>query len=246
VTSTFLLVLTGVLGYLAYGQIRLVGESRTRWLRGLEAAPTGVAEVVAMAEAARTEVGPYLFRQVVAVTGTVVAAQTRESPIGRAASVWYRVETVRRYRTDKGIAEEVEGHQRGQVAFTLEADGATLTVDPADATVEVPAAEIREAQPDPDEGIRIGPVTIGSRTVGYRHTEWRVEPGQRITVFGEARDGGDGVRISVRPDQPLTLTTADRSDHVHDHHSRNRAAVPKAVAYSLGAVAAFVAFLVLG
>jgi hypothetical protein len=245
VTSTVLLILTGVLGYLAYGQVRAATASRATWLRGLSAAPGGVAEVVAMAEAARQEVGPYLFRQVVAVTGTVVATQTRETPIGRAASVWYRVETVRRYRTDKGTAEEVEGERRGQVPFRLEADGAGLTVDPADATVEVPVAEVQEERPDPDEGIRLGPLTIGARTIGYRHTEWRLEPGRRVTVFGEARGDESGVRIAVRPDQPLTLTTAERADHVHDHHTRNRAAVPKAVLYTLGAVAAFVAFLLM-
>lgn len=244
--STILLILTGVLGHLAYGQVRIVGESRRRWLRGLEAAPVEVAEVVAMAEAARREVGPHLFHQVVAVTGTVVADRTRESPIGRAASVWYRVETVRRYRTDKGVAEEVEGSRRGQVPFTLRADGAELTVDPVDATVEVPVAETREDRPDPDKGLRFGPVTIGSRTVGYRHTEWRVEPGQRVTVFGEARGDADGVRLAVRPDRPLTITNVERADHVRAQHATNRAAVSKAVLYTLGALAAFVAFLLVG
>ncbi|WP_181780713.1 GIDE domain-containing protein [Pseudonocardia pini] len=242
--STVLLVLTGVLGYLAYTQIRVVRDSRTTWLRGLEAAPTGIAEVVAMAEAARAGVGSGAFGQVVALTGTV-AGETRSAALSGVPSVWYRVETLRRYRTDKGSAEEVVGQQRGQVAFTLRDGDAEVVVDPRDATVDVPAADVREEGPDPDEGITLGPLRIGGRTLGYRHTEWRIEPGERITVIGEARDTGSGVRLAVRPEQTLTLTTAERGDHVHEHHTRNRAAVPRAVAYSVGAVAAFVGFLLL-
>ncbi|MGH3587885.1 MAG: GIDE domain-containing protein, partial [Pseudonocardia sp.] len=96
-----------------------------------------------------------------------------------------------------------------------------------------------------DEGISLGPLRIGGRTLGFEHTEWRIAPGQRITVIGEARDTGTGVRVAAGPDQPLTLTTDDRSEHIRAEQRRSRDALMRAVGYGSGALVALVLAFVL-
>lgn len=239
-----LLFIAGVMGYFAYQRFLLAREGHERWTRGLGAAEVGLADLVAMAGAASAEIGPGSFRQVVTLTG-VAEGETRAAPLSGADCLWFRERTLRRYRGDKGTETEVVGDRRGGTRFTLRDGDAVVTVDPADARVDLPVAERREDGPDPDEGVSLGPLRIGGRTQGYERTEWRIEPGARITVIGEARcAAAGGVRIAAGVDQPLTLTTADRSDHLDTEHRRSRAAIRSAAGFAAGAVVvAVLAFL---
>lgn len=229
----------GILGYLAYGQARAAHRGRARWIRGLAAPATRVGDVVEMAAAARAQLGPGAFRQVVTLTGTV-EGETRPAPVSGTDSVWYRVRTIRRFNTNDGSDTEVVGDQRSYGTFRL-GEGAThVIVDPADATVDLAASARRQRGPDPDEGISIGSLRIGGRTIGYEDTEWRIGVGQQITVIGEARDTGSGVLVTVGPGQSLVLTAASRSDHLDGQRHGARAALLRAVGYAGVAVAVVV------
>ncbi|MEQ3552234.1 GIDE domain-containing protein [Pseudonocardia nematodicida] len=240
-----LLGLAGILGYFAYQAFTEARAAHAAWTRGLGATETGIGELVAMAGAASAELGAGSFRRVVTLQGTVEPAgegDLRPAPLSGADCLWFRVRRIRRFRGDKGRTEnEVVSDRRGGGRFELRSgDGAVVTVDPADARVELPVAEQRDEGPDPDEGIALGPVRLGNRTEGYELTEWRLEPGERITVIGEARCVADGVRVAGGPDQPLTLTTSARTDHLDAERNRSRTAIRRAAAFAVGALAVLV------
>ncbi|MEU6697131.1 GIDE domain-containing protein [Pseudonocardia sp. NPDC046786] len=239
-----LLGIAGIMGYLAYQRFLLARENHERWTRGLGAAEVGLADLVEMAGAASAQVGSGAFRRVVTLTG-VAEGETRAAPLSGADCLWFRERTLRRYRGDKGTETEIVGDRRGGTRFTLRDGDAVVTVDPVDARMDLPVAERREEGPDPDEGIDLGLLRIGSGTQGYERTEWRIEPGERITVVGEARCAAGGVRVAAGPEQPLTLTTADRSDHLDAERRRSRDAIRSAAGLGAGAVVlAVLAFLV--
>lgn len=247
--STFplvLLVFAGIAGYRAYLAGRASLRARSSWLRGLESSATTPAELVAMAEAARTQVGVGTFRALVSVTGEATGAG-RPGPVSGRPALWFRERTLRHYRGSKGAGEtETTGEYTGGGPFRLVDGAAEVTVDPSGADVRAAERVERHERPDPDEGISLGPVRIGGSTTGHTRQEWRLAPGTRVTVIGEARDTGTEILLAVRPDQALTITRTDRSDHVDAERRKARESRTRAVAWGLGAiVVAVLAFAVL-
>ena len=122
-----------------------------------------------------------------------------------------------------------------------------MLVDTRDAQVDVPAAERRrdEHEPGPGGERDFGVFRMLDPTLGHERTEWRIEPGTRLTVIGEARLHGDEVRIAASPEQPLTMTASERSDHIEGGRTGSRAAVRRAAGYAAGAVLVLVVVVLL-
>lgn len=248
-----LLFLVGILGWRAWTAFGEARAGHARWTRGLGATHTGVAELVAMADAVRADLGTGAFRKVVALTGTVEpgGAGTRPAPVSDIGSVWFRVTEEKLSRGEKGTTErEVVGDRRWDSPFVLRDGDATVFVDPRDARVEVPAAERRRDAHDPDRsGERdFGIFRLLDTTLSHERTEWRIEPGTRLTVVGEARLGGGvdapGVRLAAAPGQPLTLSAGERGEHLEAGRTGSRAAVRRAAGYGVGAVLVLVLVIV--
>ena len=234
------LAFAGILGWLAWTSFREARDGHARWTRGLAATPVTVAELVAMAGSVRDELDAPAFRQVVSLSGTVepLDDEARPAPLTGVDSVWFRFveEALSRGRDDRE-ERQVVAEQRRERPFRLTDGGAEVVVDPRDARTEIPVAERRRVTDD-GGGREFGLFRLVDPTVARERTEWRIEPGSRLTVVGEARLSGDRVRLSAAAGHPLTLTVAERGDHLERSRRRSGTAMRRAVAFGCGAVVA--------
>ncbi|BBG03112.1 MULTISPECIES: GIDE domain-containing protein [Pseudonocardia] len=255
--TTFQLVLlafAGIMGWRAWTAFGTARAGHERWTRGLGATQTGVAELVGMADAVRSDLDPGAFRKVVALAGTVEPVPDGDGDGSRPAgltgtpSVWFRVLEVRLSRGNKGETErQTVGDRRWDRPFRLRDGDATVIVDPRDARVEVRAAEQRQDahEPDPSDRWDFGVFRMLDPTLSHERTEWRIEPGSRLTVIGQARISGDDVRLAAAPEQPLTLTSTDRSEHLEAGRRNSGSAMRGAVGYGAGALLVLVLVVLL-
>lgn len=234
------LFFAAVLGYLSFTAFREARAGHAGWTRGLSATTATVGELVAMAGSVRDELGDGAFRKVVALSGTVEPFddEPAAAPLSGTPSVWFRFREEKLSHGEKGgVDRDVVAERRRDRPFRLTGGGAEVVVDPRDAQVDVPVAERRRDEQEPD-GREFGLFRMLDPAFARERTEWRIEPGTHLTVVGEARLSSGGVRVAAAPQQPLVLTVADRGDHLESRRAGSATAVRRAVALGGGAVLA--------
>jgi hypothetical protein len=198
-----------------------------------------------MAEAARTALRGGLYADTVAVTGIVevLDGRTVAGPVSGRAAVWIRHHRTRQVRRDDRTVTETVFDRTAGTPFRLVADGAHVDVDPLDARVEVGAGVAADRESAPDE-VELGPLRFRCSTPGRRDEEWLVEPGDRITVVGRARDLGGRVRIAAAADAPLLLAADEPEELVQRAGRAGQADLRRAVSYAMAALALVAAVIV--
>ena len=235
------LVLAGILGYRAYTHIRTVLDRRSRRLRALGATPVTVAELVAMAGAARTELGDGVFDQHVVVSGVAEPAgdEPLQAPFSATPCAWYRATTIRVVPDrDGGTRHETDADITSRNGFRLVDGGAELVVIAGDARVEGAAQTVEQLDETPGDGIGLGPVRIAPRPQRTIRREWVVRAGERVTVVADVKDVAGRLTARERPDAPIRITTGTSSDAVEADERAERAGWRSGTLFAAGAVVA--------
>jgi hypothetical protein len=242
--STFNLVaivFAGILGYRAYTHVRSALAGRSRRLRSLGATPVTVAELVAMAGAARAELGAGVFDQNVVVSGTAEPSGQGplEAPFSASPCVWYRATTIRVVRDEKGrTRHEVDADFTSRQGFRLVDGGAELVVLAGDTRIEGPTQTMDQLVESPDEGIDLGLVRIVSNPDRTIRREWVVPAGTQLTVVADIREAGGRLVAQERPDAPIRITTDTSSEAVEADERAERAGWRSGALCAAGALAA--------
>jgi hypothetical protein len=235
------IVFAGILGYRAYAHARSALAGRARRLRSLGATPVTVAELVAMADAARAELGPGVFDRHVVVSGA--AEPSGEGPLTAPFSgtpcVWYRATTVRVVADRKGrTRHEVDADTASRRRFRLVDGGAELAVDPGATRVEGAPQTVDQLVESPDDGIELGLVRIVSNPDRTIRREWVVPAGTPLTVVADVGEVGGRLTARERPDAPVRLTTGTPSEAVEADERAERAGWRSGALCAAGALAA--------
>jgi hypothetical protein len=239
--SLVAIVFAGVLGYRAYGHVRAALSGRSRRLRSLGATPVTVAELAAMADAARAELGPGVFDQHVVVTGTAEPAGEGPlaAPFSATPCVWYRATTIRVVRDREGrTRHEVDADTTSRRAFRLTGGGAELAVRPGATRIEGATQTTDELVESPDDGIDLGLVRIVANPDRTIRREWVVPVGARLTVVADVQDVAGRLRAEERPDAPIRITTDTSSEAVEADERAERAGWRSGALCAVGALAA--------
>jgi hypothetical protein len=230
----------GILGYRAYTHVTAALAGRSRRLRSLGATPVSVAELVAMAGAARTELGTGAFDQHVVVSGTAQPAQggPLAAPFSRTPCVWYRAMTIRVVRDRKGTRHEVDADFTSRQSFRLVDDGGELHVVPGTGPVEGAAQLPDELVETEGEGLELGLVRIVANPDRTIRREWIVPAGTPLTVVADVTEAGDRLVARERPDKPIRVTTATSSEAVRADERAERAGWRAGALCAAGAIVA--------
>jgi hypothetical protein len=222
-----LIAFAGVLGYRAYTHVLAALAGRSRRLRSLGATPVSVAEVVAMAEAARAELGPGVLDQHVVVSGTAEPSDQGplEAPFSTTPCVWYRATTIRVVQDGKGRTHhEVDADITSRRGFRLVDGGAELHVLPGAVPVEGAPQTMDELVESPDEGLDLGLVRILSNPDRTIRREWVVLAGTRLTVVADVQEVAGRLVAKERPEKPIRITTDTSSEAVEADERAERGA----------------------
>jgi hypothetical protein len=246
-SSLVAIVFAGVLGYRAYTHVRTALAGRSRRLRSLGATPVTVAELVAMAAAARTELGPGVFGQHVVVSGTAEPSGPGPlaAPFSATPCVWYRATTIRVVQDGKGrTRHEIDADLTSRQGFRLVGGSAELHVLAGVAPIEGATQTMDALVESPDEGLDLGLVRIVSSPDRTIRREWVVEAGTRLTVVADVADGAGRLVAKDRPDAPIRITTDTASEAVEADERAERGGWRSGAMYAAGAIAALLFALI--
>jgi hypothetical protein len=196
---------------------------------------------VAMAGAARAELGSGVFDQHVVVSGTAEPSEqgVLEAPFSGTPCVWYRTMTIRVTQDQKGrTRHEIDADIASRQGFRLVDGGAELRVLAGAAPIEGAVQTMDQLVESPDEGIDLGLVRIVSNPDRTIRREWVVEPGTRLTVVADVREVAGRLRAEERPDEPIRITTDTSSEAVEADERAERAGWRSGVLCAAGAAAA--------
>lgn len=241
------LVFAGVLAYRAYTHVRAALAGRSRRLRSLGATPVTVAELEAMAGAARSELGPGVFAQHVVVSGTAEPSEQGllEAPFSATPCVWYRATTIRVTVDGKGrTRHEVDADVTSRQGFRLVDGPAEVRVLAGAAGVEGAAQTMDQLVESPDEGVDLGLVRIVSNPDRTIRREWVVEAGTRLTVVADVAEVEGRLSARERPDAPIRITTDPATEAVAADERAERGGWRSGALYAAGAIAALLFALV--
>jgi hypothetical protein len=245
--SLVALVFAGILGYRAYTHVLAALAGRSRRLRSLGATPVTVAEVVAMGDAARTELGPGAFDQHVVVSGTAEPSDQGllAAPFSGTPCVWYRATTIRVVQDGKGrTRHEVDADITSSRGFRLVDGGAEIHVLPGDVPVEAAPQTMDELVESPDEGLDLGLVRIVSNPDRTIRREWVVQAGTRLTVVADVTETAGRLVAKERPEKPIRVTTDTSSGAVEADERAERGAWRSGALNAAGAIAALLVAVV--
>jgi hypothetical protein len=246
-SSLVAIVFAATLGYRAYTHVRAALAGRSRRLRSLGATPVTVAELVAMAEAARAELGPGVFDQHVVVSGT--AEPSGQGPLAAPFSatpcVWYRATTIRVVRDGKGrTRHEIDADITSRQGFRLVDEPAELHVLAGAAPIEGARQTMDQLVESPDEGVDLGLVRIVSNPDRTIRREWVVEAGTRLTLVADVEDVAGRLVAKDRPDVPIRITTDTASEAVEADERAERGGWRSGALHAAGAAAALLFALI--
>ncbi|TWF80972.1 E3 ubiquitin ligase [Pseudonocardia hierapolitana] len=247
-SSLVAIVFAGTLAYRAYTHVRAALAGRSRRLRSLGATPVTVAELVAMAGAARAELGPGVFDQHVVASGVAEPSEhgPLEAPFSATPCVWYRATTLRVVQDGKGrTRHEVDADVTSRQGFRLVDGGAELHVLAGATPIEGATQTVDEVVESPDEGIDLGLVRIVSNPDRTIRREWVVAAGTRLTVVADVRDVAGRLVAKERPDAPIRITTETSSEAVQADERAERGGWRSGALYAAAALAALL-FAVIG
>jgi hypothetical protein len=240
-TTLVAIVFAGALAYRAYTHVQAALAERSRRLRSLGATPVTVAELVAMAGAARAELGSGVFDQHVVVSGTAEPAQhgVLEAPFSATPCVWYRAMTIRVVPDQKGrTRHEIDADITSRKGFRLLDDGAELLVRAGSTPIEGATQTMDQLVESPDDGIDLGVVRIVSSPDRTIRREWVVGAGTRLTVVADVREVAGRLTAEERLDAPIRVTTDTSSEAVETDERAERAAWRSGALSAAGAIAA--------
>jgi hypothetical protein len=246
-SSLVAIVFAATLGYRAYTQVRAALAGRSRRLRSLGATPVTVAELVAMADAARAQLGPGVFDQHVVVSGTAEPLDQGplEAPFSATVCVWYRAVTIRVTQDGKGrTRHEIDADVTSRQGFRLVEGSAELQVLAGAAPIEGARQTMDQLVESPDEGIDLGLVRIVSNPDRTIRREWVIEAGARLTVVADVEDGAGRLVAKDRPDAPIRVTTVTASEAVEADERAERGGWRSGALYAAGAIAALLFALI--
>ncbi|MHA6615546.1 GIDE domain-containing protein [Pseudonocardia sp. DLS-67] len=239
--SLVAIAFAGILGFRAYTHVRVALAGRSRRRRSLGATPVTVAELVAMADAARAELGPGVFDQHVVVSGPAErsADGALEAPFSGTSCLWYRATTIRVVADrDGGTRHEIDADTTSRREFRLVDGGTELTVRPGATRIEGSTQTMDQLVESPDEGIDLGLVRIVSSPDRTIRREWVVRAGTRLTVVADVKDVAGRLTAEERPDAPIRITTDSSSEAVEADERAERAGWRSGALCAAGAIAA--------
>lgn len=240
-TSLVAVAFAAALAYRAYTNVRSALDGRSRRLRSLGATPVTVAELVAMASAARAELGPGVFDQHVVVSGTAQPSEDGplEAPFSGTPCVWYRATTIRVVQDGDGRSRhEVDADTTSRRDFRLVDGGSELEVRAGATRVEGATQTVDELVESPDEGLDLGLVRILSKPDRTIRREWVVREGTPLTVVSDVKEVARGLRAEERPDAPIRITTDTSSEAVEADERAEQAGWRSGALYGAGALVA--------
>lgn len=154
------------------------------------------------------ELGAGNYTEIVELKGKVVCRHPLEAEFSKTPCVYYSVKVEREYETEEVTTNEKEGSSTSTVVrkfetvssnkranpFYLEDQTGRILVDMEGKTPEAIKTHNRYEE-DAPTGISIS-FGKGSKTLGYRYTEYCLPVNQQLYVLGEANDRNGDLRVS--------------------------------------------------